>query len=150
MPVFTIKGRDVLIDEIDVDLLNSHSWWWSQQGYLCTSIKREGRPKRGTVAFHRLALGDPDCPAIDHINRNKSDNRRFNLRCCDDRQNSMNRGLLNKSGKGVTFHKTKKKWQVVVRHNDKVKWLGYFKTQEEALVVSERFFNEMDHNPFRD
>ena len=148
MPILTIKGRELTIDEIDLPLVRAHSWHWTPQGYLVTKIPT-GKCQRKTVLFHRLALNPPVGKVVDHVNRDKSDNRRMNLRICTRSQNSMNRGLLAKNGKGVSFHKTRKKWQVVVRHEDRVHWLGYFTTKAEAIVVSEKFFSEAGHNPFR-
>ena len=144
MPIFTIKGKDTMIDEIDIPLLESHAWFWLPQGYLATTMPI-GKGKRKTVCFHRLALGDPDSQAIDHINRDKTDNRRSNLRPCTHRQNNLNRGLLER---GVTFHSTRQKWQVVVRENGKLRWLGYFTAKDEAERVAGHFYAVYEPDPF--
>lgn len=68
----------------------------------------------------------------DHVNRNKLDNRKVNLRWVTASENAKNVGVHKdtKSGvKGVSYKKGRKScWQARV---DK-KTLGYFKTIEEA------------------
>ena len=145
MPIFTIKGKDTMIDEIDIPLLESHPWFWLPQGYLATKIPA-GKGKRKTVCFHRMALGDPDSQSIDHINRDKADNRRFNLRPCTHSQNNLNRGFLER---GVTFCATRQKWQVVVRENGKLRWLGYFNVKEDAESEAKRFYDVYAPDFFR-
>ena len=148
MPTFIIKGKPILIDEIDIPLLESRAWYWTPQGYLCTSIQLDEKYRRRTVGFHRLALGDPPSECVDHINRDKSDNRRFNLRPCSYRQNRINSEPCERGGKGVTFNTGRDKWQVVVRSDGGLKWLGYFKKEDDARAVAKDFFDN-NHNPFR-
>ena len=72
---------------------------------------------------------------IDHINRNKKDNRFNNLRECSNGQNRANSKTKNKHGfKGLSFKKwmTKKPWQAQITHKKKVIYLGCFATVEEA------------------
>lgn len=73
---------------------------------------------------------------IDHINRNKNDNRIENLRAATDAENKRNHGMKynNNSGyKGV--RKSGKNWAAQIRGRDgKHCWLGTFKTKEEAAL----------------
>ena len=64
---------------------------------------------------------------IDHINRNKSDNRIENLRECTAAQKSANR-----AAKGYTSTRGKHKAQIM--HRGKNYNLGLFDTPEEAAV----------------
>jgi hypothetical protein len=71
----------------------------------------------------------------DHINHNKLDNRKENLRICTEAENVHNTRISrnNTSGyKGVTFHKRDKKWQTQIRSGQGKRYLGYFNTAEEA------------------
>jgi len=81
---------------------------------------------------HRLAwflvYGRNPKGEIDHINGNPSDNRICNLRECTRSQNVMN----TRRGNGVCWHKTKKKWQALVKSGGKSHFLGHFDTREEA------------------
>jgi hypothetical protein len=68
---------------------------------------------------------------VDHINGDKSDCRRLNLRACTPSQNSLNRNPWSELP-GVSFNKHRNKWQVVVRNVGKIEWHGYYPTKEEA------------------
>ncbi len=72
---------------------------------------------------------------LDHINRDRADNRLVNLRPASQSQNSCN-GVLrstNKSGyRGVSWEKRKKKWQARIVKDRKQYLLGYFATKESA------------------
>jgi len=81
--------------------------------------------------IHRLIwiLHHGKAPAmIDHINRNRLDNRISNLRLADASLNSMNR-----VGKGWVFTKGKYKARITV--NKKVISLGVYSSKEEARQV---------------
>lgn len=137
MPTFIVNGKAVTIDEVDIPLLEAHSWWWNNMGYLITKVYL-GRCKRKTIGLHRLILGDPPSEAIDHINHDPSDNRRCNLRQCTNAENNQNRRLTTKYGKGVTPRSGR--WQVVIKIKGKAKWFGVYKTREEALQVADAVF----------
>lgn len=71
---------------------------------------------------------------IDHLNRNKSDNRLENLRECTNSNNGSNRGLManNSSGfKGVHWQRSTGYWRAQVGY----KVIGHFKTKEEAALA---------------
>ena len=106
----------------------------SKSGYLRMMVN-------GKLYYcHRLAwlymTGRWPKADIDHINRNRSDNRWCNLREASRSQNNVNAGMRknNTSGlKGAFFCQDKKKqWQAKIGLNGKGKHLGYFNTKEEA------------------
>jgi len=77
---------------------------------------------------------------IDHINRDKSDNRSANLRLATQKQNSENifRAKQNTSGfRGVRFETRlkSKPWSACITNNYKQKHLGYYATMEEAIMA---------------
>ena len=103
-------------------------------GYL--QIKLQSRKYKA----HRLAwlyvYGSWPKDQLDHINRNRSDNRISNLREATNKQNNQNRSKSsnNTSGHpGVSWHKRDSKWQATIKHNQKQTHLGYFSTLEEAI-----------------
>ena len=61
---------------------------------------------------------------VDHINENKSDNRRVNLRELTHKQNLLNRSSV----KGVYFNKKNNKWVAQISS----KYLGSFDTEDAA------------------
>mgnify|MGYP003419948962 CR=1 FL=1 len=86
-------------------------------------------------AAHRLAWffvhGEFPQGFLDHINRNKSDNRISNLRKATRSQNSANmRGRSNTGFKGV--QKTQGKYTARIRYNYKLRHIGVYATAEEA------------------
>jgi len=84
---------------------------------------------------------------IDHINRNKLDNRWCNLRKCSSWGNSLNRPVRadNISGiPGVSKHKASEKWQVRISVNRKNKHIGLFEKFSDA--VKARYFAEQELN----
>jgi len=75
---------------------------------------------------------------IDHINRNKCDNRIENLRCVTASVNASNRGTSssNSSGVvGVSFNTAQGKWKVSINTDSGRKYLGYYKDKNEAIKV---------------
>ena len=94
------SGGDFLFDEIDLPLIRAHTWHLGKRGYPATHIG--GR----TVVLHRLLFPDVQEYEIDHINGDKLDNRRRNLRLCTHQQNAFNqkRRRTNTSGYiGVSY-----------------------------------------------
>jgi hypothetical protein len=88
---------------------------------------------------HRLAwfymTGEWPKEDVDHRNTIPDDNRWENLREATDHQNLQNVGMPkhNTSGlKGANWHKEKQKWRATIQSNGKWRFLGYFKTAEEA------------------
>ena len=86
---------------------------------------------------------------VDHINRDKKDNRIENLRKATFQQNSANSRIPshNTSGyKGVCFDKKQNAFMSYITFNGKFKFLGYFKTPEEAsdayFKKAKEFFGE--------
>lgn len=71
---------------------------------------------------------------VDHINFNRLDNRKCNLRICTLLENSRSKRKIVKSVskyKGVTFP-NQKVWMAKIRVNRKTLTLGSFKTEREA------------------
>lgn len=85
--------------------------------------------------MHRLLTNAPKGSQVDHINGDKLDNRKINLRVCTHSQNQINRGKQknNTSGfKGVYPQKQSKKYRAKISVNGKEYHLGYFDCPIEA------------------
>ena len=130
------QGKVAIVDADDYEWLTQ--WKWSfNKGYA----KRGGRInyKQYHVLMHRLIAQTPAGVDTDHINRNKLDNRRCNLRACSRTLNCLNRDKQSNNTvgfKGVTFHKSNRKFQAQIgsgrKGYSKKRHLGYFKTPQEA------------------
>lgn len=109
-----------IIDINDINKVKKRKWYLSNNGTLrgyCISFQRKSKDKYcsyNTILLHQYLLGKaPKGNVTDHINRNKLDNRKKNLRFCSNQENVINSSLAknNKSGKtGVYFDNTFKKW----------------------------------------
>lgn len=122
----------IILDDVDKYLLEEHTWCINGQGYPMTNIKDK------KIEIHHFILPKKTGFVIDHINRNKLDNRRSNLRYATRSQNCMNRGMMksNTSGyRGISWHKPSKKWQVRISYNHKMIALGTYSDIEEAARV---------------
>jgi len=88
------------------------------QPYYHVSRKIDG--KNSVVRIHRLValawVSNPENkPAVDHINRNKTDNRAENLRWVSTMENNNNLGMRNNNTSGVIglhFDTTRNNYQV--------------------------------------
>lgn len=115
-------------------------------GSVAGSVDVDGYIKIGVLKHryraHRLAWlytnGTWPKNQIDHINRNRSDNRICNLRDVTHQQNVQNAGNFcnNTSGrKGVYWNKRDSCWSARFLLGDKYLSLGCFKTFDEAVAA---------------
>ncbi len=136
-------GQIALVDPIDVDLASIK--WYAQLAtggsYYAYRTKKPGPMK---IYLHRLILSRIlDRPLVkgehtDHINGDKLDNRRANLRVATQAQNNRNgpKPITNKSGlKGVSWDKVNRKWVAQINFDKKVIFLGRYGTSEEAYAA---------------
>ena len=131
------KGYNTIIDDEDYEKIEHISW--SVDTYHINKMYVVGRLGNKKVRLHRflmnLGIGDPR--QVDHINGNKLDNRKCNLRICTSQQNTMNckRYKNNTSGyKGVTWEKESNKWLAYIYFNKKQIKLGRFNNVIDAAI----------------
>lgn len=80
----------------------------------------------------------PDGMQTDHINGDRLDNRRANLRICNGMENARNRGVsarhieIPSRYKGVSWERRAARWQAQIGCDGKKFHLGLFATEEEA------------------
>ena len=127
-------GHYAIIDPADYETLTQWNWRF-YNGYAARQEQRK------TIYMHRQIMQPPDRMLIDHINRNKLDNRRSNLRICTRRQNIHNqptkRGSASKF-KGVEYRRDRQKYFARIRYNGKRLWLGTFTNETEAAQAYDR------------
>jgi len=130
------RGLVALVDDEDLFLVAGKKWHVSSRGYAC---RHEGRrPTREYVRMHRLILGTPNGVSVDHINGDRLDNRRANLRIATQFQNVGNMRLPshNTSGfKGVSWDRANKKWRSVIHPLGRQLTLGRFDDSRDAARV---------------
>jgi hypothetical protein len=129
-----ITGGIVLIDKDDYELVSKYQWHLLK-GYVFTRPRVNGRST--VIRMHRLINNTPMGFVTDHINHNKLDNRKRNLRTVKTRENQFNRSINKNSpfsARGVT--KTPDKTFRVRLVKDRKKYnFGCYKTLDEALKV---------------
>lgn len=140
-----IKNK-VMIDTEDLGKISTYKWHINDStGYCRTSNKEVNN------SLHRflLNLDDFDGDYVDHVNGDKLDNRKCNLRIVTNQQNHFNltnNGLGNNNRKGVSFRKDRNKWRAYITINGKQIPLGLFETEEEAIKVrieaEKKYFKE--------
>jgi hypothetical protein len=133
-----IKVAETIVDEdIYHDLLR-YKWHLTDFGYIRNMEKN-------SILLSRYVLNYTGNDVVDHINGNRLDNRRENLRIVTVRQNNMNKGSAkNASSKyvGVSYHKRDGIWQGRIRVNDKDLHLGNFQTEDEAARARDKAAKE--------
>lgn len=127
------EGRFAIVDDDDYEILKDYKWYVGTHGYAQRCKYKNGRTE--AILMHRVILNARDGELVDHINGNKLDNRKENLRIANQAQNMRNCGIraTNTSGyKGVRFHKASKKWKAEITKDYKNYHIGMFDTPEEA------------------
>jgi hypothetical protein len=102
------------------------------KGYVVYSSTKDGLNSK---FLHRIIMDCPEGMVIDHIDHNKLNNMKSNLRIVTQQQNEMNRSKNknNKSGViGVCWYKRDNKWRAHIALNNKDIHLGLFDDLEEA------------------
>jgi hypothetical protein len=123
------KGEDLfyLIDKEDEERVREYNWYCDDHGYI--------RNKTYKLMLHRFIMNVTDpTKLIDHINYDKLDNRKSNLRVVTHSQNMQNQKKYcnNTTGyKGVYLIKNQK-WRAIITINKKRKHLGSYHTAEAA------------------
>jgi hypothetical protein len=117
---------EVLFDLEDANKILLYHWMIGKRGYPVAHIDGEMK------TMHTL-IG---CKGYDHIDRNKLNNRKYNLRPATERENSRNRSRQsnNTSGFiGVSWNKSRNKWESYIKTEEKHIHLGQFENKEDAI-----------------
>lgn len=143
--IYLNKDKITFVDDEDFEYLSQWKWQYGTHGYASRTIyvKGSGRKnqKNEHILMHRVINKTPDGMITDHINQDKLDNRRSNLRTANKSLNSINRPLQpnNKSGyKGIHWFKRLGLWQVYLDRDGKRKSLGYFADLSTAVKARQR------------
>lgn len=129
-----VASGQILFDEADLPLLKPFSWSIGSHGYA-----QGCAPGIKIVVMHQLLMGEtPRGMLIDHINRNKLDNRRENLRFVTPSESNMNRRT---TGGGIYRTRTGS-WTVRIQRQRVNHYVGTAKTYEEAEVMRNKWLAE--------
>lgn len=140
-----------LVSDEDYEYLKGWNWFPSTNGYAQRNQRTGGR-RRLNIFLHRVVvermLGGPipEGCQVDHIDRDKRNNQRENLRIATISQNAHNRNSKRDSlsqHKGVSWHKHKKRWIASIKLQGKSYHLGYFDTEREAAEAYDHKAREL-------
>jgi hypothetical protein len=140
--IFLSNGKECLVDDDDYQWASQYKWHESGKGYALRNKQVNGRS--ATVRMHRELLQVHQGLEVDHINGNRLDNRRSNLRPATRQENVRNRKVQknNKCGfKGVSCEKGRFRAYICV--NNKLIHLGMFTTAEEAARARDKAEKEL-------
>lgn len=136
--------QECLIDTEDIEKVKKYCWYAhfskSTNSYYADTTYKKNR-KNITLRMHRIIANCPENLEVDHRNHNTLDNRKENLRVCTHSENSQNLKGAAKNNRfskvrGVSFHKSTRKWQVDIGINYKKVYIGLFNSIEEAEKAS--------------
>lgn len=125
-----------MVDDEDYEYLCNHTWCYHIEGYA------QSRINKNLILMHRFILNLNDTKIlIDHIDGNKLNNQKSNLRLSTPSTNQINRSIpkQNTSGyKGVCKIPNSEKWRARIMYKGKLHCLGsYIKKEDAAKAYNE-------------
>lgn len=143
MKVISItRGYTAIVDDEDFERLSHYHWCYHGDGYAARGYHQNGKLR--IEKMHQAVIGmAPQGYVIDHINGNKLDNRKSNLRFVTQQQNAFNCNPRTNIGgkpcvsiyKGVTWRVERGKWLSRITFAGKRHYLGLFCTEKEAALA---------------
>lgn len=131
------RGLVALVDDEDYAEVSKYKWFANNNGYAARNVKDQSTGKRTTLVMHRILMGleQGDTRQVDHVDGNRVNNCRSNMRIVMPAENAKNRkgNHNNTSGyKGVVWRKSSRKWVAQIGVNGKKVGLGYFDDPQKA------------------
>ncbi len=133
----TLNGEKFVIDGEDFEKVKNYCWRKDRNGYIVAN-SRNGKNK--IVRLHRIIMNAKNEEIVDHINWDKSDNRKSNLRMANKTQNNINikRKKNNTSGyTGVSVLKNGN-YRADISLNGAKYYLGTFDNLNDAINIRHR------------
>ena len=127
------RGLVSIIDAADAHHADGYNWYASGDGYASRKLWIGNGQK--LILLHRLIIGAQDGLYVDHVNGDRLDNRRSNLREATNSQNQANARKRSNCGsafKGVTWNEARGRWQAQIKRGGLNRYLGLFETEQAA------------------
>ena len=137
------QGKVALVDDEDFELLSRSKWCFSGK-YARRSTCFLGKQK--VIWMHRVINNTPVGFETDHIDHNKLNNQRNNLRSVTSTENKYNKGKISclkgkpptSRFKGVHWDKGRKKWQASITICGTFVSLGRYDSEEVAATIYDK------------
>ena len=133
--------NSTIIDSFNLLIVKKYKWSLAVTGYAGANTCKNGN--RSRVLLHQVIFNVEDGFLVDHIDRDKLNNRISNLRQVNRGQNRINTGIRsnNTSGViGVSYRKDTHKWYSRIRLGKNTYQLGSYPEKEKAIIA--RLFAE--------
>ena len=90
------EGIFAKVDDEDYDFLNSFNWYLTSSGYAYRQVRIGKRQynKRRNIFMSKVILNCPVGFVVDHKDRDRLNNQRYNLRIATEEQNNRNKGKV--------------------------------------------------------
>ena len=82
--IILYKNKGIIFIDDDDYYLSKYNWYLDKDGYTITSIKIDDKWKNKKM--HRLIMNEPYEMLIDHIDNNRLNNQKDNLRIVNNTQ----------------------------------------------------------------
>jgi hypothetical protein len=127
-------GQYALVDAADYEWLSQ--WNWRLHGGY--AMRYEGGKR---IFMHRQIMRVPEGRVVDHMDGNRANNCRRNLRICNRQENACNapkRTGGSSQFKGVSLHRQTGKWCASIESKGRRIYLGLFVDEVEAARAYDR------------
>jgi hypothetical protein len=153
------RGYHCIVDDGDFPELSNYHWYAYvhlnkriKTGKKLVYAQRSlpGRNGDKKVTMHRHIMQPAAGLVVDHRNHNTLDNRRSNLQSVTHRHNqqNMSKWLTPTSSRfiGVSWDKSRCRWNAKATMQGKTIYLGRFKDEEEAARARDEYVSRMYAN----
>lgn len=137
------EGKSCLVSKDSLSFVLKYKWYLGKDGYPIThgTIDRRRQFGRGRK-MHKLIMPKINKGyVIDHINRDKLDNRLFNLRICTQKENSYNTSRKSNKYKGV--RKIGNKYKAAISKDGKNYEIGSINDEQTAAKIYDLMAEEL-------
>jgi|SRR6516164_8637231 len=130
------QGKFALVDNEDYQRVRQYEWKYESHGYARASINGK------QIRMHQFIL--PSEEGIDHIDHNKLNNTKGNLRAAGKSANGLNRS---NSDAGISWRNQRKRYEVKIMLHKKSYHIGTFETIEGARAARSRARKKLGIDP---
>ncbi len=135
------KGAFTLVDACDYERVTALGKWYLINTYAGRFRGNNESPQH--IRLHRFILDAPDGVVVDHVNGDRLDNRRSNLRMVTPSQNSHNRRRVNRNSSTGCRNVARVVWRdgsvryvVTLKVNHRSYFFGRYKTLDAANAAA--------------